>query len=531
MPIPIPAAARWRFLMKVVVALLLVFVADHFFWMETPGSVVGVFALAWTLATAAIQKSVRRDRPAMVALALAVMMGAILVYEPSVLGWVLFWTALTMAVLLPRAAVFGDAWQWARRLLLHGITGLFGPLIDWFRIQKVQKRTGRFRLVQHLPSLLLPIIGGGIFLILFSAANPLISDALTSIKFSGFDIKSIFRLIFAGIVFVTLWGSFRPQRLRININPLADGTAREIAGVSVVSVTVSLLLFNAMFALQNALDIAYLWSDAPLPDGMTLAQYAHRGAYPLIATAVLAGLFVLITTRPGSPMAGNKPIRVLVIAWVAQNIFLVASSMRRTADYIAFYDLTVMRIAALLWMGLVALGLMLICLRLMLGKTSAWLVNVNAGAGLLLLAGCSAVDLGGVAARWNVTHQHDHAEVDLCYLNALGGAALLPLIDLERHTKNWEYRTQIGRVRMDVQTRIIAQQADWHSWTWRDANRLAQLPKGLPLLPQAKASYAVSCDGLLYDAAAAQEAGASAEEVDAYAVARDQAPLTPEAKR
>jgi Domain of unknown function (DUF4173) len=167
----------------------------------------------------------------------------------------------------------------------------------------------------------------------------------------------------------------------------------------------------------------------------------------------------------------------------------------------------------------------------MLGKTSAWLVNVNAGAGLLLLAGCSAVDLGGVAARWNVTHQHDHAEVDLCYLNALGGAALLPLIDLERHTKNWEYRTQIGRVRMDVQTRIIAQQADWHSWTWRDANRLAQLPKGLPLLPQAKASYAVSCDGLLYDAAAAQEAGASAEEVDAYAVARDQAPLTPEAKR
>jgi Domain of unknown function (DUF4173) len=531
MSIPVPAAARWRFLVKIFAALVLVIVADQFFWWQSPGSVIGVFALAWTMATGMLHTAVRRNRSALVALGLAVIMGGVLTFEPSVIGWVLFWTALSMAALLPRAAVFGDAWQWFRRLMLHGITSLFGPLLDWFRIQKVQKRTGRFHLSQHLPSLVLPIIGGGIFLALFSAANPLINDALASIELSGFDTKTVFRLIFAGIVLITVWAAFRPRRLRITIRPLADGEARDIAGVSVASVTVSLLLFNALFALQNALDIVYLWSDAPLPNGMTLAEYAHRGAYPLIVTALLAGLFVLITTRPGSPMAGNKPIRVLVIAWVAQNIFLVASSMLRTADYIAFYDLTVMRIAALLWMGLVALGLMLICLRLMLGKSSAWLVNANAGAGLMLLAGCSVADLGGVAARWNVTHQHDHAEVDLCYLNSLNGAALMPLIDLEARTKNWEYREQIGHVRLEVQTRIIAQQADWHSWTWRDANRLAQLPKGLPLLPKAKVSFGVTCDGLLYDAAAVEEVGASDEEVGAYAIARDQAPLTPEAKR
>jgi Domain of unknown function (DUF4173) len=379
MSIPVPAAARWRFLVKIFAALVLVIVADQFFWWQSPGSVIGVFALAWTMATGMLHTAVRRNRSALVALGLAIIMGGVLTFEPSVIGWVLFWTALSMAALLPRAAVFGDAWQWFRRLMLHGITSLFGPLLDWFQIQKVQKRTGRFHLSQHLPSLVLPIIGGGIFLALFSAANPLINDALASIELSGVDAKTVFRLLFAGIVLITVWAAFRPRRLRINIRPLADGEARDIAGVSVASVTVSLLLFNALFALQNGLDIVYLWSDAPLPDGMTLAEYAHRGAYPLIATALLAGLFVLITTRPGSPMAGNKPIRVLVIAWVAQNIFLVASSMLRTADYIAFYDLTVMRIAALLWMGLVALGLMLICLRLMLGKSSAWLVNANAG--------------------------------------------------------------------------------------------------------------------------------------------------------
>ena len=64
-------------------------------------------------------------------------------------------------------------------------------------------------------------------------------------------------------------------------------------------------LFQAVFALQNGLDLAFLWSGAPLPDGMTLAEYAHRGAYPLIATALLAGLFVLVTLRPGAPTRRN----------------------------------------------------------------------------------------------------------------------------------------------------------------------------------------------------------------------------------
>jgi hypothetical protein len=38
---------------------------------------------------------------------------------------------------------------------------------------------------------------------------------------------------------------------------------------------------------------------------MTLAEYAHRGAYPLIVTALLAALFVLIAFRQGSETAGQ----------------------------------------------------------------------------------------------------------------------------------------------------------------------------------------------------------------------------------
>ena len=67
-----------------------------------------------------------------------------------------------------------------------------------------------------------------------------------------------------------------------------------VPDVPLATLTLSLFTFNAIFAIQNGLDIAFLWSGAALPEGVTLAEYAHRGAYPLIATALLAGLFVLV---------------------------------------------------------------------------------------------------------------------------------------------------------------------------------------------------------------------------------------------
>ena len=58
-------------------------------------------------------------------------------------------------------------------------------------------------------------------------------------------------------------------------------------------------MFNALFAVQTVLDLTYLWGGVALPDGMTYATYAHRGAYPLIVTALLAAGFVLVDDAAG----------------------------------------------------------------------------------------------------------------------------------------------------------------------------------------------------------------------------------------
>jgi len=125
-----------------------------------------------------------------------------------------------------------------------------------------------------------------------------------------------------------------------------------------------------------------------------------------------------------------------VVLWVAQNLLLVANAALRTLDYIGAYSLTSLRIAALLWMGLVALGLVLVLWRMMREKSSAWLINSNAAAAMALLMACSVVDLDAISAGYNVRHARelggDGAPIDMCYLQRIGPSALLPLANLEQ---------------------------------------------------------------------------------------------------
>jgi hypothetical protein len=120
-----------------------------------------------------------------------------------------------------------------------------------------------------------------------------------------------------------------------------------------VALVRSLCVFNLLFALQTVLDLTYLWGGADLPSGMSHSQYAHRGAYPLVATALLAAAFVLIAMRRSGPGDHSRLIRGLVLAWIMQNVLLCLSSILRLGLDVEAYSLTGLRIAAGIWMGLV----------------------------------------------------------------------------------------------------------------------------------------------------------------------------------
>lgn len=139
----------------------------------------------------------------------------------------------------------------------------------------------------------------------------------------------------------------------------------------------SLLVFNALFATQTGMDLVYLWGGAALPDGMSHAEYAHRGSYLLIVTALLAGAFVLLAMRRRGPVRDDRVIKALVYLFIAQNVLLCLCAMLRLELYVEVYSLTALRLAAGIWMGLVAVGLVLILARIWLRKSNGFLIATN----------------------------------------------------------------------------------------------------------------------------------------------------------
>lgn len=524
---------RLTFAFKVCVAVALVVVADMLFYQRQQfGGFIGLFALIWLVGTAFCAPAFWRRRSAWIAALCAAMAGGALVFDPSLLAWTLFWTALSMAALLPATGRFDDGWRWFQRLLIHAVRSIAGPIADVFRLRRIRRdRRVMPTVVAMLPVLVLPIAGSAVILLLFALANPVIGDALGAISLPEFSPTTIARSLFWAILFTLVWGTLRPRRASQLLATFDGSGDVTLAGVSLGSVTLSLVLFNLLFALQNALDIAYLWGGLPLPHGMTLAEYAHRGAYPLIATALLAGLFVIVTLRPGSQTAANPRVRRLLVLWIAQNILLVASTILRTLDYVDAYSLTRLRIAALAWMGLVALGLVLICWRMLRGKSSAWLINSNLiAAGSLLMAFCF-VDTGAVAAAWNVRHAREvggrGTALDLCYLNAQRGSALISLVELEQRRLAPQFGSRVRAVRQRVMADLAYQQNNG-GWTWRNAQRLAAARQRIGQQPDIPVPGQRDCAGRLMPP---PEPQLTPDEAETPSPATPPAPLTPEAQR
>lgn len=473
-----------RFWLKVAFAAGLALLAEGLLFDRRPGVNLGLVSLGLLVAIGTTNAGVWRSRLSVVALSAALGLALLQIERATLLGWGLFAVAVGVAVLAPRAAAEEDAFRWALRLLAGALKAIPGPVFDLRALLAAQARARKLKLAALAIAALLPVTGGAIFLWLFAQANPLIEAGLSRLRLPALDVA---RLVFCALVAFAAWTALRPRGFRWKAR---ERTPRNLGLPAITggSVMASLVVFNLVFALQNGLDVAFLWSGAPLPEGMSLADYAHRGAYPLIVTALLAGLFVLVFLRPGTPTAASRPIRMLVMAWVAQNVFLVASTVLRTLTYIEAYSLTRMRIAALLWMGLVALGLVLIAWRLIKGKSGGWLINANALAAGVVLAACSIVDLGAVAAAWNVRHAREvggrGVELDLCYFDELGGAALVSLAELEQRPLPPELLDRVRWKRQTLRAKIVEQQADWRAWRWRDARRLArdaQLPAAQPL--------------------------------------------------
>lgn len=351
---------------------------------------------------------------------------------------VLMSTLATALFVLVMTAPARSSWPWqlfeAAMVPLRGPFRFAGDLLAALRYMKVWTPGWLGSLVAWI----VPLSISALFLALMSSANPLIEHRLMQIDlrvlFQHFELsRTLFWLMIACVIWPLIHRRIKSRPVRQaepDIAATVPAAPDYLLGVQ--AMTRSLILFNALFALQSALDLVYLWGGATLPDGMTYAHYAHRGAYPLIATALLAAGFALIAMRPGGPAEQSRLIRPLVLAWIGQNILLVISSIFRLDLYVAVYSLTYLRLAAFIWMLLVAMGLCLMLIQIIKRKAISWLVAANAISLALVLYGCCFINAPRLVAAYNVAHSREAGGtgpwLDKDYLRSLG-PEVLPVLE------------------------------------------------------------------------------------------------------
>ncbi|SFI98185.1 DUF4153 domain-containing protein [Bradyrhizobium sp. cf659] len=472
---------------KVGLALALAALADWLFYGERIGLPLTLFAVAIGCASVLFNHEALDFRRAAIGGTIFMLGLMPAVEELNTLSFLILVTSLTIALLLatnPETTELGDRARALRNFVLLGPFRFFPEALQIFNMSAFTRGIALW---------LLPAALGAVFVALFAAANPVIEQwvSLLNPKLI-FEYVSVWRVLFWTLTPALVWPFIhvRWRRRKVLTTTVDDGPVppplpplvpAEFVGPS--AILRSLILFNLLFAAQSILDGIYLWGHVALPANLTYAAYAHRGAYPLIATALLAAAFVLVAMRPGGPVEKSKVIRPLVYLWVGQNVLLVASSILRLDLYVGIYMLTYWRIAAFIWMGLVALGLVLIVARIALNRSNRWLVSANLIALTIVLYSASLVNFDAFIADYNLTHSSEMSgkgvAIDANYLLTLGPQALPALDKVIAHRPGDDCLARRRDRLVEAQRLDMA----WRAWgfrSWRLQRRLDALAKSQP---------------------------------------------------
>lgn len=413
--------------------------ADFLFYGHQMGWTIGLFGLFVTGICVLHNAHVLKSRLGQIILALILGQCLLQIEKTSFLSFILMSVGMISLAILSQGGWKQDAILWIQKVL-SAIFRILRPLNKaGMSFRKCRsKGLPKNNLMIFFRGWFLPVALSFVFIVLFSSANPVITK-----WFSGFDLAalldilfealSISRILFWFIMAAVVFSVIRPRLKCFHKKEKIDSEKYKPMGFSEWAFTKeavlrSLIIFNLLFAFQTAMDMNYLWAGGQLPEGITYAGYAQKGAYPLVITALLASVFVLVAQNAGQDVSGSKPVRALIYIWVMQNILLVMSSLYRTGLYVEAYALTYWRVAALIWMGLVAAGLCWIIARSILNKPNSWLINANVLTLLAVLYITSLVNIGGMIAHYNVLHSREisgaGASLDLYYLRDIGSPAI-----------------------------------------------------------------------------------------------------------
>ncbi len=400
---PQPRVRRYQFggpkQVRLAILLVLVLIADLLFWDYRPG--ISVVLFSWCLfgATALSRHSKHSTTQPALLLGLASLP---FIENVQLLSAVILFTGLVISIArLQVSANQGPGWitaasvQILRSLPFSGLKSALSAVRNWRLGTNAAPQQANEVFAVFIHNWGFPLGGALILIGLLIRANPVLELTIPLLFELNLNLGTLmWRICFWSGMAMVIW-PFITARAPLEPFKRKSANLQNGMGINADSVLRSLIVFNLIMAVQTVLDVSILFGGAALPEGMSHATYAHRGAYPLVVTAMLAGVFALAAR----PFVDSHPIlKPLMFLWLGQNVFLTVSSVLRLELYIAGFGLTHLRLYALIWMAIVAIGLLMVMWQVLRNRALSWLLPRLAVLGLGTLYACSFVNFASLIA-------------------------------------------------------------------------------------------------------------------------------------
>ena len=263
-----------------------------------------------------------------------------------------------------------------------------------------------------------------VFGALLSSSDPAFGRVLESVV--AIDLGPVLPHL-AGIAFATwcagglLWAAARQPGAGLPLGVVA-GRA------SATTVFTALIAVEALFGLFVVMQSRYLfggYAHVLAAEGMTVAEYARRGFFELLAVAGLTLPILLLADwllQERTP-ADRPRFRLHVVGLVGLLFLLLASALSRMLLYTREFGLTESRVYAtgcLAWLAIVFGWLAVVHVR----GTPARFAGGAFAAALQVLLALNLVDVDGLIVRVNAARAAEGRTFDRAYLLRLGAGAV-----------------------------------------------------------------------------------------------------------
>lgn len=191
------------------------------------------------------------------------------------------------------------------------------------------------------------------------------------------------------------------------------------------------VVLNIMLLFINLLDVNYLYLSSTMPKGITQAQFVHNGVGTLILSIVLgASIICYLFKGELNFIQENKTIKLLVYVWIAQNIFMVFSTMLRNNLYVHNCGLTGKRIGVYYYLFFTIIGLLFTAYKIYKQKTVYFLYSTNTWIWYIVLVISCSINWESIIFNDQLKRYNTTKTLDFEYATRFDNSNLPELITL-----------------------------------------------------------------------------------------------------